>query len=1640
MASRGIWAFMGARTRRSLTLTWTALFVLSLLLQYFSFATAAPALAVHDEGLFELDGNTVNDGGTAGDDWDSHPGATGNRSIFITDGLGLGDDIFTTGASKDDLNSSGWKWTTGSVQDKNDIEHAYAVSYEKNGHTFVYFGLDRYSNNGDAFTGFWFTKTGIGPVPGGSFSGPHSVGDLLVQADFTNGGATSTINLYEWVGSGGDTNGTLNKLGSGQVCTGAPVNDKACAVTNSGDINPSWTFDDKAVSGSNNPIPAESFFEGGIDLDQLFGGNAPCFSSFLAETRSSQSVDSTLSDFAGGSFNTCVPPTLATQSSTSTVDFGGTVSDTATLSGNDGPASGTVSFFICTPAQVTAAGCPAGSGSQVGSAVNVTTSANGGTATSANYTVGLTSAAVGKYCWRAEYTPDAASQYLATKHTNATTECFTVAPATIDITKTANPAGPVNAGDTIGFDVTVTNTGTGTALGVTVNDPLPAGINWSIVPASADCSITGAVGSQVLGCGPRSLAAGASFSVHVQGATDPADCGTITNADAHVTTTNDGDDHASASVVVNCPDIQVVKTPDNGTVQAGQNATFTIVVTNLGPGTATGVTLSDNLPAGYSWSVGGADGASCSINTVPNPDVLSCNFGTMAANATKTITLTALTSGANCDVIPNTATAAATNEPSNKLGNNSDSGSIDVLCANVTIVKDANPVGPVSAGDDIGFDITVTNNGDGTATDVHVSDPLPGGITWTADAATGNTSGLTCNIVSGALVCDDASMGAGEHFTVHVHGVTDAADCGTVNNTASVTTGNDGSGSDPASVVVQCPDVTVVKSGNGPLIPGQTATFTITVSNAGPGIAKNVHVADTLPGGVTWAINPAVAGCAINAGVLSCDFATLGVGAANQKVITISGTVDNNDCGPIHNVVTVSASNEPAGATGNNSDDATIIVNCADVGVQKDADVSPISAGQNAAFTITVTNHGPSTAVNVVLNDTLPAGVAWSVSNVTKNGSTITNPCDAIAGGALHCDLGDMANGDVFVIHIGGETDFADCGTLHNVVTIGADNEPAGAGANNSDDADVVVNCPVLGIVKSADHESPVLIGSQIGFTITVANNGAGTAFNVHVSDTLDPDFSWSIQSHTGALTWSLVGNVLSASGDLPPGTSSAHLVASTSVENSATQCGPVPNTAFLTQGEAAIGNDSASEAVRCPALVIDKSVSGNTGGDQNGTPVAIIGDTLTYHLQYTLTDGPVTGGIITDVLPAGIDYVAGTATNNEEFTFQSYNAATRTLTWTAPTVTASAPPNTELTYHATVTPANENLPQPRINTATIDSNETPPDDDTQPVTVPVPSLGDLHPTAVCTSNVPYLDYDVTVNNLPGADKVTITFINPGGPDIVFADQPLSGKILWPGAVLDGQGNIVDWPGWTLNPDGTWTQGDEFDWVRPSVQVNFEVNPSATVTVDYPPATSACADPPPALGIVKDNDAPLTTVDTEQGQVQLPTANEGATVTYTLKYNTNGIPQTNGVVTDVLPVGITYVDGSASSNDEFTFISYTAATRTLRWEAPTLTKGGTLTYKATVDEGAADLQQPLVNVATIVTDQQPPDDDDSPVFVPPTPLDLTPPPTDTLAPSATPSNPGFSLMLILIAVAVIALGIGLVTPVPEHVRRRDRLG
>lgn len=118
-----------------------------------------------------------------------------------------------------------------------------------------------------------------------------------------------------------------------------------------------------------------------------------------------------------------------------------------------------------------------------------------------------------------------------------------------------------------------------------------------------------------------------------------------------------------------------------------------------------------------------------------------------------------------------------------------------------------------------------------------------------------------------------------------------------------------------------------------------------------------------------------------------------------------------------------------------------------------------------------------------------------------------------------------------------------------------------------------------------------------------------------------------------------------------------------------------------------------------------------------------------------------------------------------------------------------------------------------------------------------------LKAVAVCRQGAPWLDYAVEPQGTPDT-TVTLVWGDPSGPNSVTqANLPLSGSVLWPGAVVDAQGNATDWPGWHL-VNGQWVQGDDWNWVRPTVPVTFTVNPQATVTVTYPPETAPCADPP----------------------------------------------------------------------------------------------------------------------------------------------------------------------------------------------------
>jgi uncharacterized repeat protein (TIGR01451 family) len=389
----------------------------------------------------------------------------------------------------------------------------------------------------------------------------------------------------------------------------------------------------------------------------------------------------------------------------------------------------------------------------------------------------------------------------AITNNNSASASVTVNCPDIKVQKTANPVGPVSAGDDIGFDVTLSNIGTGNATGLSFTDTLPAGLTWTISPSSTGWSIVG----NALQYAPTTLAAAATTTVHVKATTSSANCGSVSNT-ASASATNEassanGNNSQTASVTVNCPDINVEKTADAASVSAGDDIGFTVTLSNIGAGNAAGLSFTDTLPAGLTWTITPASAgwsiAGGALQYAPT---------SLAASATTTVHVKATTSSANCGSVSNTASASATNEASSANTNNSQTASVTVKCPDIKVEKTADAAS-VSAGDQIGFTVTVSNIGTGNATGLSFTDTLPSGLTWTIDPASTGWS-----IAGGNLVYTPTTLLAGANTSVHVKATSSADNCGTVSNTASATATNEKASdntnnSATASVLVKCPDI-----------------------------------------------------------------------------------------------------------------------------------------------------------------------------------------------------------------------------------------------------------------------------------------------------------------------------------------------------------------------------------------------------------------------------------------------------------------------------------------------------------------------------------------------------------------------------------------------------------------------------------------------------------------------------------------------------------------------------------------------------------------------------------------------------------------------------------------------------------------
>lgn len=591
-----------------------------------------------------------------------------------------------------------------------------------------------------------------------------------------------------------------------------------------------------------------------------------------------------------------------------------------------------------------------------------------------------------------------------------------------------------------------------------------------------------------------------------------------------------------------------------------QNGTWSLTVTN-GPNPATNVTVTDTFANATFVS---ASGGTCT----PSGSTVTCALGPLAGNQTAVVTV--VLSASTLSTISNSASVTAT-EPDPNTANNSVGPAFTAVIASTNLaITNAASVNPVTAGSPLSFTLQVSNSGpDATSGTITVSNTVPSGVT----SATGSGAGWACGALTGSVItCTSSttitSTGTATPLTIAMTapGNGPAVDSASVSALSSdpVATNN----SATASVtVISSADLTITKSGPLTATPGSNLVYTITVTNHGPSDASAVSLTDPTPANTTFVSN---AGACTSA--FPCALGTMTVG--QTKTITSTFTSSPTFTGgSISNTATVtSATSDPVA---NNSATATTSFGGADLGVTKTGPATALT-GATVTYTLTVSNNGPATAVNVSLSDPTPAGL-------TFNGNS--GACST----GFPCALGNLTAGQSATI-LSSYTLTATSGSVTNTAQVSS-STPDNAPANDSASMTTVVGTLTCGAPAP---------------TLTAPSNGATVGSPVTFSWSAVPGAtSYNVFASFGGASTQQIGSPSSTSLTLP--------VPSGTVTWSVQALG-VPNCGQLNSANSSFNVCNTQEA---PVVAV---VGTNTSGQSYTVQFTTVTGVTSYELQEAST------------------------------------------------------------------------------------------------------------------------------------------------------------------------------------------------------------------------------------------------------------------------------------------------------------------------------------------------------------------------------------------------------------------------------------
>ena len=601
--------------------------------------------------------------------------------------------------------------------------------------------------------------------------------------------------------------------------------------------------------------------------------------------------------------------------------------------------------------------------------------------------------------------------------------------ADLAITKTDSP-DPVTVGGTLTYTITVTNNGPNKATSATVSDTLPAGT--TLVSATASQGACSGTTTVMCSLGAINAAASATVTIIVlvtsSASSTLTNTATVSGAPTDPNTENNSD--TETTTVSGSADLVVTKTDSPDPVTAGEDITYTIVVTNNGPSDAQNVTLTDLLPAGTTFvSATQTSGPAFNLDATV-PGTLTATRATFAASASATFTVVATVSPAtpNGATITNVANVTSTTSDPMPANNTATETTKVNSSADLEVTKSGSP-DPVTAGEDITYAITLDNAGPSDAQTVVLSDVLPAGTTFVSFSQdSGPAFTLTTPPVggTGAVTATIATFAAGASasFTLVVTVNASTLDGTTISNVVTVesttTDPNTENNSDTETTTVSgSADLVVTKSDSpDPVSAGEDITYTITVVNDGPSDAQNVLLTDVVPVGTTFVSFTQDSGPGFNCtvptvggiGTVSCTIDTFAAWESANFTLVVNVNAAANGT-TITNIALIASTSTDPDPANNTATETTTVSEAADpdLSVAMSDSPDPVSAGANITYTIRVNNAGPATAAHVVLDDPLPARTTFGSLRAAA-GWTCTTPA-AGGVGTVSCRTASFPNG-----------------------------------------------------------------------------------------------------------------------------------------------------------------------------------------------------------------------------------------------------------------------------------------------------------------------------------------------------------------------------------------------------------------------------------------------------------------------------------------------------------------------------------------------------------------------------------------------------------------------------------------------------